>query len=126
MRMRKKPNLIPRLEACGDLVITDPKAMRGRWKELMGEAREVHLELGCGKGRFTVGTAQARPDVLLIAVERVPDAIVIAAERAKELGLRNVFFIDANAANTDLQMGGGVCGTIFRVMGERELQAACD
>ena len=31
-----------------------------------------------------------------------------------------------NAANTDLQMGGGVCGTIFRAAGERELQVACD
>lgn len=37
----------------------------------------------------------------------------------------NVDAID-NAANTDLQMGGGVCGTIFRVAGERELQVACD
>lgn len=31
-----------------------------------------------------------------------------------------------NAANTGLQMDGGVCGTIFRAVGERELQAACD
>lgn len=31
-----------------------------------------------------------------------------------------------NAANTELQMGGGVCGTIFRAAGARELQAACD
>lgn len=99
MRMRKKPNLIPRLEACGELVITDPKERKGRWRELMPSAREVRLELGCGKGRFTVGTAQAEPDVLLIAVERVADAMVIAAERAKELGLTNVFFIDADAAN---------------------------
>jgi O-acetyl-ADP-ribose deacetylase (regulator of RNase III) len=31
-----------------------------------------------------------------------------------------------NAANTDLQMGGGVCGAIFSVAGARELQAACN
>ncbi|SDN10145.1 macro domain-containing protein [Acetanaerobacterium elongatum] len=31
-----------------------------------------------------------------------------------------------NAANTDLQMGGGVCGAIFKAAGELELQAACD
>ncbi len=31
-----------------------------------------------------------------------------------------------NAANTDLQMGGGVCGAIFKAAGAHELQAACD
>lgn len=101
MRMRRKPNLLPRLEACGRLVVKDPKEMRGHWKELFPEAKEIQLELGCGKGRFTVGTAQANPDVMLIAVERVPDAMVVAAERAKELELNNVFFVDADAANLE-------------------------
>jgi O-acetyl-ADP-ribose deacetylase (regulator of RNase III) len=31
-----------------------------------------------------------------------------------------------NAANTELRMGGGVCGAIFKAAGARELQAACD
>lgn len=113
MRMRKKPNLIPRLEACGPLVISNPKEHRGRWRELMPEAREIHLELGCGKGRFTVGTAQIESDVLLIAVERVPDAMVIAAERAKELGLTNVFFIDADAANLEEYFASGEVNRVY-------------
>ena len=31
-----------------------------------------------------------------------------------------------NAANTNLQMGGGVCGAIFKAAGATQLQAACD
>lgn len=31
-----------------------------------------------------------------------------------------------NAANTDLQMGGGVCGAILKAAGAAQLQAACD
>lgn len=113
MRMRKKPNLIPRLEACGRLVVTDPKEHRGHWRELMPQARELRVELGCGKGRFTVGTAQTEPDVLIVAVERVPDAMVIAAERAREMGLQNVFFIDADAADLGEYFAPGEVSRIY-------------
>lgn len=97
MRMRKKKNLIPRMERCADRLIRDPYDRRGRWRDLMPQARELRVELGCGKGRFTAGTAEAEPDVLFIAVERVPDAMVVAMERCAAAGLTNVYFIDANA-----------------------------
>lgn len=98
MRMRKKKNLLPRMERCAALQIKDPIAHRGHWRELMPEARELRVELGCGKGRFTAETAAAEPDVLLIAVEKVPDAMVVAMERARDAGLHNVFFVDGDAA----------------------------
>lgn len=98
MRMRKKPNLIPRMERCAEYLITDPEAWRGRWREKLSPNCALRLELGCGKGRFTCETAAAEPEVLFVAVERVPDAMVMAMERARDLGLRNVFFVDADAA----------------------------
>lgn len=97
MRMRKKKNLIPRMERCGDRLIRDPYDRAGHWRDLMPQARELRVELGCGKGRFTAGTAAAEPDVLFLAVEMIPDAMVVAMERCVQEGLTNVFFVDANA-----------------------------
>ena len=98
MRMRKKPNLLPRMARCGEILIADPAEHRGQWRALMPEAQALHLELGCGKGRFTVETAAQNPQILFVAVERVPDAMIIAMERAQAMGLGNVYFIDADAA----------------------------
>ena len=98
MRMRKKKNLHPRMEVCQEYWITDPAERIGHWRDLMPEAKELRVELGCGKGRFTVETAKNEPDILLVAVEKVPDAMVIAMERAKNEGLRNVFFVVGDAA----------------------------
>lgn len=99
MRMRKKKNLIPRMERCGACHVQDGFALRGRWREeLMPQAAELRVELGCGKGRFTAETARQHPDILFIAVEKVPDALVVAMERAMALELKNVFFVVGDAA----------------------------
>lgn len=98
MRMRKKKNLEARMEACARLWVKDPAAQRGSWRERMPGARKLRLELGCGKGRFTAQTAAAHPEDLYVAVERVPDAMVIAMERVCAKELHNVFFVDGDAA----------------------------
>ena len=98
MRMRKKPNLSARMEACASYLIDDPAAHKGHWRDLKPDAKELRLELGCGKGRFTAETAEQHPEVLYIALERVPDAMIIAVERCQQKGLKNVFFIDGDAA----------------------------
>lgn len=97
MRMRKKKNLVPRMERCAAMLVNDPYELSGKWRTLKPDARELRVELGCGKGRFTAETAKLEPDVLFIAVEMVPDAMVVAMERCKNEGLENVFFVDANA-----------------------------
>jgi len=97
MRMRRKKYLQPRMERCSDYWIKAPQELRGDWSKLMPSAGALHLELGCGKGRFTCEMAAQHPDVLFIAVERVRDAMIIAMEQVKAEGLSNVFFIDGFA-----------------------------
>lgn len=98
MRMRKRHNLEPRMEKCADLLIAEPAEMRGRWREALPGFEALHVELGCGKGRFTAGTAEQAPGTLLLAIEKVPDAMIVAMERVRELGLHNVRFMDIDAA----------------------------
>ena len=98
MRMRRMKNLESRMAACADYRITQPETMKGNWRELKKDCTALWVEVGCGKGKFTAETAEANPDVLLIAVERCREAMVVAMEKAKSMGLTNVFFIDMDVA----------------------------
>ena len=98
MRMRKKHNLEPRLAACSAFQVKDAQEKKGAWRALMPDCRELWVEVGCGKGKFTVETAQANPDVLMIGVERCREAMVMAMEKARDMGLTNVFFVDMDVA----------------------------
>ena len=94
MRMRKKKNLLPRMERCSEYIVKDPCAIRGNWRSLMPGCRALRLELGCGKGRFTADTADANPEAFLVAIEKVPDAMVVGMERVVSRGIENVRFMD--------------------------------
>ena len=101
MRMRRMKNLESRMAACADYRIAAPEMRKGSWRRLKEAATALWVEVGCGKGKFTAETAAANPDVLLIAVERCREAMVVAMEKAKNMGLTNVFFIDMDVANIE-------------------------
>lgn len=81
MRMRKKKNLIPRMERCSDRLIRDPYDRRGHWRELMPQARELRLELGCGKGGFIAQEAPANPEYNYIAIDIKNEMLVLAKRK---------------------------------------------
>lgn len=95
--MRKKPNLIPRLERCSRVLLTDPAENLGCWREAFPGAEALWLEIGCGKGRFTAQTAQENPGALIVAIEKVPEALTVAMERVCAEGIPNVRFISSDA-----------------------------
>ena len=88
---------LTQLDGVDAVQIRTPEDHKGRWAEEFSQYREIRLELGCGKGRFTCEQALREPDVLLLALEKVPDAMVVAMERVVEQGIPNVRFLDRDA-----------------------------
>lgn len=113
MRMRRMRNLEPRMEKCAAYRLEEPALRKGSWKSLKPDATALWVEVGCGKGKFTAETAQANPDVLLIAVERCREAMVVAMEKAKSLGLTNVFYIDMDVAAIEDIFAAGEIDRLF-------------
>ena len=113
MRMRKMKNRDSRMEACGAYRIQEPAEFKGKWRSLKPDCEALWVEVGCGKGKFTAETAEANPDVLLIAVERCREAMVVAMEKAKNMGLKNVYFIDMDVANIEDIFDAGEMDRLF-------------
>lgn len=101
-RMRKKKNIGPRMERVSALLVAEPAAHAGGWRALFDRADAadvpLHVEIGCGKGSFVFKKAQAEPDVLFVAVEKVTEAIVMAMEKAMAAGIENIRFVNGDAA----------------------------
>jgi len=91
--MRRKSKLNDRIDRCAHLLVAEPEGLRERW---LSEFRfdELHVELGCGKGLFTVETAKSEPDILFVALEKIDNVLVIALERTEESCLQNVLYLN--------------------------------
>ena len=113
MRMRRMRNLEPRMEKCAAYRIEEPAQHKGTWRNLKPDATALWVEVGCGKGKFTVETAQANPIVLVLAIERCREAMVMAMEKAKSLGLTNVFYIDMDVAAIEDIFAAGEIDRLF-------------
>jgi tRNA (guanine-N7-)-methyltransferase len=62
------------------------------WVALFGRSAPVVLDLGCGNGRSTIGSAVGRPDRDHLGVDTLPVVIRYARKRANQRGLANVRF----------------------------------
>ena len=92
MRQRRLRNLDTKYEAYEDIIAADPAGMRGRWSEL-SEGKPLHIEIGCGKGKFISEIAAKEPQHYFIAVEGNKSVMLRAMEKIRKLNLTNVRFI---------------------------------
>ena len=97
MRMRKKKHLDERLERSGRRLVKEPSENKGKWKSVFGNDNPVHIEIGSGKGHFIKGMAEKYPDINFIAVDVIPDVILMGLELTDAGDYPNLRFMIADA-----------------------------
>ena len=75
----------------------DDFALQGNWnREFFHNQNPIVLELGCGRGEYTVGLAQLYPDRNFIGVDIKGSRMWTGATDALNKGLKNVAFLRTN------------------------------
>jgi tRNA (guanine-N7-)-methyltransferase len=74
--------------------------IKGNWNSLLFKNQNpIVLELGCGKGEYTIGLAQQFPDKNFIGVDIKGDRLAVGSNRAQTDALFNVAFLRCNIAD---------------------------
>lgn len=99
-RLNKGFSLEDRLAGATQSYEPNPSGWRGRWSQWAPHEgsradsyRHVVLDLGCGKGEYTVECAAARPDTLFVGIDVDGVCVVRCAERAIAQGVTNAVFV---------------------------------
>ena len=109
--MRKKKYLDARLASCKNLYVLESREFYMNkektpsffdFNAVFGNGNPVELEIGCGKGKFICELARRNPDINYVAVEKLSNVIVSAAEKVESEGLKNVIFLNLSAENAEL------------------------
>lgn len=95
MRMRRKKHREDRLEACSEYIVSDFSSYYNDLKSTFPDRRnnELHIEIGCGKGKFINELAKKNPGINYIAFEKNLDVLVLAVEKTKNAGLSNLKYV---------------------------------
>lgn len=87
---------------------------RGKWsRDFFGNENPIVLELGCGKGEYTVKLARHFPGINFIGIDIKGSRMWKGATQAKNERLKNVGFLRTNIENIRMFFGEGEVSEIW-------------
>ena len=97
MRLRKVKDALIKLQA-SRYFIAEPLALKGNWKSVFNNENPIHIEIGCGKGKFISELANLNPNINYVAIEKFDSVLLRTAEKLEEMNLNNlkIVLIDAD------------------------------
>jgi tRNA (guanine-N7-)-methyltransferase len=88
--------------------------LKGKWRsEFFGNQNPIVLELGCGKGEYSVELAEKYPDTNYLGVDIKGARLWKGAKTAKDKGLKNVGFLRTNIEIINLFFAPGEVNEIW-------------
>jgi tRNA (guanine-N7-)-methyltransferase len=73
--------------------LTENKTWKGRWQEFYGNANPLVLELGCGKGRLSMGQAVLFPYKNFLGIDVKSPRMWVSARVALKENIKNIAFL---------------------------------
>ena len=103
----------------------EPFPLKGRWgADFFGNDKPIVLELGCGKGEYTVGLARRFPDKNFIGVDIKGARMWTGASEARDTGMKNVAFVRTSIELIDSFFAPGEVGEIWITFPDPQMKKA--
>ncbi len=100
-------------------------ALKGNWhKEFFHNNNPITLELGCGRGEYTIGLAKQYPDCNFIGVDIKGSRMWHGAKEAMEAGMKNVAFLRTNIECIDGLFAEGEVAEIWLTFSDPQMKKA--
>ncbi|HGM8857563.1 TPA: tRNA (guanosine(46)-N7)-methyltransferase TrmB [Streptococcus pyogenes] len=90
MRVRKRKGAEEHLANNPHYVILNPEDAKGRWHDVFGNDRPIHIEVGSGKGGFITGMALKNPDINYIGIDIQLSVLSYALDKVLASEVSNV------------------------------------
>lgn len=113
MRLRNVKNASSLLAAHPEWLILDAETHRGSWGETFGNDHPIHLEIGCGKGRFLTEMARQHPEINFLGMEKFDSVIVRALQKLLRDPLPNLRLLRADAVTLESLFAAGEIQTLY-------------
>lgn len=100
-------------------------AIKGRWgEEMFGNDHPIVLELGCGKGEYTIALAEKHPEINYIGVDIKGARLWKGAKYATENALPNVAFLRTRIEFIEAFFGPGEVSGIWLTFSDPQLRGS--
>ena len=117
-------SVLAKPEGSKELILRD-HAIKGRWNaEMFAKAQPIVVELGCGKGDYTIALARRHPEMNFIGVDIKGARLWKGAKEAMEESMGNVAFLRTRIEFIDAFFGPDEVSEIWLTFSDPQLRGS--